>query len=267
VIGFLLKKFFFDIWDNLFKIAILNLLFSVLCALAFFVLTALPDIEFLRNLSLAAFVAVGSVYLSGVASSVKKIADYRSFNFGSFFRSFTARDAVFGRPIIVRGLAGAVIFGIFCGIFIFILPFYVLTGSVAGLIIAALLFWVLVAAALSLQFFLSAGIRLEKKTVKTIKKCFIIFIDNPLFCVFCFLFSCFLLAISLVTVFLAPGPAGIVLFLDEALRLRLFKYDYLEKIGAKTTRGARIPWDELLAEEQEKTGDRSLKNFIFPWKD
>jgi hypothetical protein len=28
-----------------------------------------------------------------------------------------------------------------------------------------------------------------------------------------------------------------------------------------------IPWEELLAEDREKTGTRSLRSFIFPWKD
>ncbi|MDR1985520.1 MAG: hypothetical protein LBP88_00935, partial [Treponema sp.] len=59
--------------------------------------------------------------------------------------------------------------------------------------------------------------------------------------------------------------AGILLYLDEALRLRLLKYDWLEVNSDATLR--KIPWDALLIEEREKTGTRSLKNFIFPWKD
>jgi hypothetical protein len=69
--------------------------------------------------------------------------------------------------------------------------------------------------------------------------------------------------------FLLPGPAGLLLFLDEALRLRLLKYDWLEAnpdtTGSKKRR--QIPWDAILIEEREKTGDRSFRSFIFPWKD
>jgi hypothetical protein len=73
-----------------------------------------------------------------------------------------------------------------------------------------------------------------------------------------------LIIISALTAFLIPGPAGILLYLDEALRLRLLKYDWLE---AHPDEGRRIPWDALLIDEREKTGTRSFRNFIFPWKD
>jgi hypothetical protein len=65
--------------------------------------------------------------------------------------------------------------------------------------------------------------------------------------------------------FLAPGPAGLLLFHDEALRLRLLKYDWIEANPNENRR--KVPWDALLIDERDKTGTRSLKNFIFPWKD
>jgi hypothetical protein len=65
--------------------------------------------------------------------------------------------------------------------------------------------------------------------------------------------------------FLFPGPAGILLYLDEAMRLRIFKYDWLEANPGENRR--KIPWDTLLIDDRERTGTRSLKNFIFPWKD
>jgi hypothetical protein len=74
-----------------------------------------------------------------------------------------------------------------------------------------------------------------------------------------------MLAVSLFLALLFPGPAGILLFLDEAMRLRLLKYDWLEANPDANRR--KIPWDALLIEEREKTGTRSLKSFIFPWKD
>jgi hypothetical protein len=71
--------------------------------------------------------------------------------------------------------------------------------------------------------------------------------------------------ISLFLAFLAPGPAGALLFLDEAFRLRLLKYDYLE--ANPDANRKQIPWDALLIDERERTGTRTLRNFIFPWKD
>jgi len=43
------------------------------------------------------------------------------------------------------------------------------------------------------------------------------------------------------------------------------KYDWLEANPGADRR--KIPWDALLIDEREKTGTRSLKNLIFPWKD
>jgi hypothetical protein len=72
-------------------------------------------------------------------------------------------------------------------------------------------------------------------------------------------------AASLFLALLLPGPAGMLLLMDEALRLRLRKYDYLEANPRADRR--KIPWKELLEEDVELTGTRTLRNFIFPWKE
>jgi hypothetical protein len=55
----------------------------------------------------------------------------------------------------------------------------------------------------------------------------------------------------------------------NALRLRLYKYDYLEAHPEiKTAKERRIiPWDELIQEDKDALGPRSFKSFIFPWKE
>ncbi|GHT81356.1 hypothetical protein FACS1894130_13030 [Spirochaetia bacterium] len=107
--------------------------------------------------------------------------------------------------------------------------------------------------------------RLEDNHFKALKKCFLIFFDNGGFCVFSFIHNLILLALSVFLAFLLPGPAGILLFMDEALRLRLMKYDWIELNPDENRR--KIPWDALLIDERDRTGTRSFKNFIFPWKD
>jgi hypothetical protein len=134
-----------------------------------------------------------------------------------------------------------------------------------GLILAAVIFWIFVGLLLSMQFFLVLHARLERNIPRALWKCLLIFADNPFFCLFSFFHNLILLALSVVLILLFPGPAGILLYLDEALRLRLLKYDWLEANPQEDRR--RIPWDVLLVEEREKTGTRSLKSFIFPWKD
>jgi len=265
MLGFLIKKNFFDLWDNLFRIALINLGFIASAAIpalpAFF-----PGLIYIPALSIAV-TAIGilwcCVYLSAAALSVRAISDYGSFGFGDFFRNLKTglpAGLCMGAAILLLVLMATEI-----------IPFYLGMNSLFGLFLAALIFWTVVIAICSLQFFFAIRARLDTKLVKVFKKCFIIFFDNPGFAVFILLHNAAMLILSALLAFLIPGPAGVLLFIDEALRLRLLKYDWLEanpesEAGEKRSRRRTIPWDALLIEEREKTGSRSLKNFIFPWK-
>ncbi|MDR1095946.1 MAG: hypothetical protein LBL31_06125, partial [Spirochaetaceae bacterium] len=145
------------------------------------------------------------------------------------------------------------------------IPFYLGMRSPLGILLAAFIFWLIVILALALQFFFAIHFRLGDKIPKALKKCFIIFFDNPGLCLFALIHNTIIAVISVLLAFLAPGPAGMLLFLDEAFRLRLLKYDYLE--ANPDANRKRIPWDALLIDERERTGTRTLRNFIFPWKD
>lgn len=67
------------------------------------------------------------------------------------------------------------------------------------------------------------------------------------------------------TAFGAFGPAGIQLYLNGALRLLMYKYDWLEEHSDATRKD--VPWFELLIDEKERVGKRTLKGMIFPWKE
>ncbi|MDR1636000.1 MAG: hypothetical protein LBR93_01550 [Treponema sp.] len=262
MIGFLIKKNFFDLWDNLFRVALINLGFIASVAFPIFIpgllVSALP-------LSIAAM-AVGilwcTVYLAAAAYSLGKVSDYSSFGFGDFFRGF--------KEVWPAGLV--------MGLFVFliwllctmIIPFYLSIGSLVGLLLAALIFWLTALGIVSFQFLFAIRTRLDSKLSKIIKKCFIFFFDNPGFCVFVFIYNVISLILSGFLAFLMPGPGGALLFLDEAMRLRLLKYDWIEENAATNADAAKrknIPWDALLIDERERTGTRTFKSFIFPWKD
>ena len=260
VIGFLIKKTFFDTWDNMFRIVLLNLGFVALAALPAF----LPSIIPIPALSIAVFAAgvlLCCIYLCAAAISVKAISDYGSFDIADFWANVIA-----GWPAgIAAGCTGCVL-AILAGI---IIPFYLDINSLLGILFAAIVFWTLLLSLVSLQFFFAIRARLDTKLIKVFKKCFIIFFDNPAFAIFTLMYALVMLALSIILALLLPGPAGILLFLDEALRLRLLKYDWLEANPQPEapSRRQNIPWDIILIEEREKTGTRSLRNFIFPWKD
>jgi hypothetical protein len=257
MIGFLIKKTFFDGWDNLFRIALINIGFLASAAIPVFLPALLAGVPLLSVIVLAVGILWCFIYLAAAAASLRALSDYQGFGFGEFFAHLkTAWPA---------GLVmGAIVFA---GVLVATvgLPFYLSMKSPVGLIFAAFIFWLLVIAILALQFFFPIYFRLGDRIPKALKKCFIIFFDNPGLCFFALAHNTVIGIISLLLAFLAPGPAGILLFLDEAFRLRLLKYDYLE--ANPDANRKHIPWDALLIDERERTGTRTLRNFIFPWKD
>jgi hypothetical protein len=257
MIGFLLKKNFFDMWDNLFRVALLNLGFIVSMAIPVFLPPLLESIPLLALVVLFIGMLWCFVYLSAAALCLKSVSDYGGFGFADFFNNLKV-----GWPLGI--VAGLIVF--LCYLLLtFVMRFYLQMNSLFGLLLAAVIFWTLVVGVLSLQFLFTVRARLDKKITKVIRKCFVIFFDNPGFSIFMFLSNIIILVISIFLAFLFPGPAGLLLFIDEGLRLRLLKYDYLEANPEANRK--KIPWDALLIDERERTGTRSLKSFIFPWKD
>jgi hypothetical protein len=257
MIGFLIKKTFFDLWDNMFRVALINLGFIASAAIPVFVPSLLESVPVLGYVALFIGIAWCFVYLAAAALSLKVVSDYGSFGFKDFFANLKIAWPV-------GLLLGALVFVAVILVTVAI-PFYLNIQSLVGLLLAAVIFWTMVVGVLSLQFFFPTRARLDTKLTKVIKKCFLIFFDNPLFCIFSFIYGLVTVVISGFLAFLFPGPAGLLLYLDEALRLRILKYDWLEQNPDANRR--KIPWDALLIEDRERTGTRSLKSFIFPWKD
>jgi len=211
------------------------------------------------DLALLAFgILVCSVYLSAVSYTVGSISDYSTFTFKEFFLNFKH-----------SWLAGLVMGGFVFLVFLVatvVIPFYFnMQPLAAGLILLVIILWTTVFALFSFQFYFSVYARLGKSIKKSIKKCLLISLDNTGLSIFIFIHNIIGLVISAILAFMFPGPAGILLYIDEALRLRLLKYDWLEANPDEDRK--KIPWDVLLIEEREKTGTRSFRNLIFPWKD
>ncbi|WP_232616874.1 hypothetical protein [Treponema primitia] len=255
--GFLIKKSFYDLWDNLFRVVLVNLVFLAFLIAAVLVLPLFESLPLLGLVFLGFFMLLCFVYLSTAALTLKAISDYSSFGFADFFRNLKSAWPA--------GVLLGILF--FLG-FLFVtmgIPFYFNLGSFLGLLLGSLLFWTLLIGILALQFYFPIRSRLDTKFFKIIKKCFLILLDNSFFCIMSGIVSLVILALSLPLLFLLPGPGGVLLFLDEALRIRLLKYDWLEANPNADRR--KIPWDVLLVDEREKTGTRTLKGLIFPWKD
>jgi len=260
MIGFLLRKTFYDLWDNMLKIVLINLGFITLCTIPIFLPAFVAEL-FESQTPAIIVSAIGimmcSIYLAAAAHSLKSISDYGSFSFTGFINNFK----IAWPAGIMMGLFLFILFIVFT----IVIPFYLRIESPVGLILGAIIFWTTIFALLSFQFYYTVCVRLGTNLKKAIRKSMLISMDNSGFAIFVFLHNTVALVFSVILAFLFPGPAGILLFLDEALRLRILKYDWLEANPEANRK--KIPWDVLLMEEREKTGTRSFRNLIFPWKD
>lgn len=259
--GFFIKKAFFDGWDNLLQILLLNVIIMGIGFGGFFLAGITSRLLAVSILALVCTGLLEGVLLLAVSSLMARVADYKSFSFRDLFAAI--------KDTWKHGALFALLVAAACFVFSVTLPYYFGLGNPFGFALAVLMFWVAVIGVLSLQWFLSIRSQLDHNFVKCLKKSFIIFFDNPGFSLFMFVYSFILLLLSLVFVMLVPGISGIILAHNEALRLRLYKYDWLEKnpdLDPKTARKS-VPWGELLAEDEETVGHRSFRSFIFPWKD
>jgi len=260
MIGFLLRKTFYDLWDNLFKVVVLNLGFFA-CTAILFIPAFIPEVfgsDTLVTLFSVLGVFVCSIYLAAASRAIKPVSDYGTFTFGDFFKAFKSAWPAG----IVIGLSILFLFLIIT----IIIPFYfTMENPIVGLALSAVIFWVTLFAVISFQFYFTVIVRLSPNLIKAIKKCFLISLDNTGMSFFLILNNIVALALSVFFAFMFPGPVGILLYLDEALRLRLLKYDWLEANPDADRK--KIPWDAILIDERERTGTRTLRNFIFPWKD
>ncbi|HKL86301.1 MAG TPA: hypothetical protein VJ861_08225 [Treponemataceae bacterium] len=261
MIGFFIKKAFFDGWDNLLHIVVLNVLILTVAFGGFFIAGFTAEIVPLSMALLFVTVMIEGVFLLAISSMMAKIVDYRSFTFRDFISEIGKiwkHGALFGALIAVLAF-----------VFSVTLPYYLSLGNMIGFALAMLLFWVGIILLLSLQWFLPIRSQLDDNFMKCIKKSFIIFFDNSLFSIFMLIYSLVLFVLSLFLVMLVPGFTGILLAHNEAFRLRMYKYDWMEKNTDLDPVKARksIPWEELLEDDEDTVGHRSFKSFIFPWKD
>ena len=257
MIGFFIKKAFFDGWDNLISMVLFNLMYVALLMLCLYAVSAIPSSAVLF-ITIFAGVFIFSLLMGGTAAAALGWSDYRSGSWASF------------RQGIGRNIRHSLLFCLILLLFIFnivlIIPFYVQSiGGVPGFIISLILFWMEIAIALTLPFYFPLmNLLPADRPLKTLKKCFIILLDNLGFSIFFFIYNLILVAVSVFTIGLVPGMTGLQLLAQDGMKLVMMKYDWLDANPGADRR--HLPWADILFEEKEKVGPRSLKSMIFPWK-
>lgn len=274
MLGFFFKKNFYDGWDNVLFIFVPNLildLFFLIGGGLFYLGTKVNGTAgiIIWGCTVLLVITAGSILSLAWAESAAKIADYESAEIKPFFTSLKTciKDGI---------LYGIVLFAVLiisaAGIIFYFRPVSGATLPFIGLMAGSVFFWIMLTIISALFWYPSLRAIMHNPFKKSIKKCFIILFDNIGSCVVLGIYNFFLLIISIVMVGLAPGLGGIGLSRVNFLRILLKKYDYLEiaekeAAGKKPVFRNKIPWQELLKEDIEITGSRSIKSFFMPWKE
>ena len=274
MLGFFFKKNFYDGWDNVLFIFVPNLILDVFFLIGgglFYLGTKVNGTAgiIIWGCTVLLVITAGSILSLAWAESAAKIADYESAEIKPFFTSLKTciKDGI---------LYGIVLFAVLlvsaAGIIFYFRPVSGATLPFIGLMAGSVFFWIMLTIISALFWYPSLRAIMNNPFKKSIKKCFIILFDNIGSCVVLGIYNFFLLIISIIMVGLAPGLGGIGLSRVNFLRILLKKYDYLEiaekeAAGKKPVFRNKIPWQELLKEDIEITGSRSIKSFFMPWKE
>jgi len=255
----LLKKSFFDAWDNLGAVVLANLAYFLILSAGLW-----PMFRVLESNNTAGFIFPIALFpvlsMAGglISSMMSRIADYRQ-------PSWNDLPGIF-RKTWKSALAMGLISVVFFAVSIFGMLYYISMGGLLAFFAASSLFWISLGVYGVLLWFFPVRNRLSGDFKRSLKKSALIAFDNlPLTLLAAIIVIPLHLFLWPLTVFALFGPAGILLYMDDALRLLLVKYDWLE-----THQGAKrkdIPWHELLADEHARIGKRTLKGMIFPWKE
>ncbi|MFW5693955.1 MAG: hypothetical protein ACOCYB_02215 [Alkalispirochaeta sp.] len=256
--GFVIKKSFFDLWDNFLPAVLMNLGFIVLFAVPAILPSAFAEAgPVVSVLALVLGVVLLFVYAGGVFGLSRAITDHQSIEWSEFLQRL--RDS----------WPAAVVLAAINVVHLFLLsvafPVYTSLDNMVGLFALAILFWMSVIWWITAPYYFPLRQRLTAPIPAALKKSFIFTFDNTGFTLGLALGAVLLVVLSLFTAFLIPGIAGLAIWYQTAVKLRLYKYDYLQEHPDANRKD--IPWDALLFDDRERVGKRTLRGMIFPWKD
>ena len=262
--GFIIKKNFCDGWDNLLSVVLSNLvfLFSGLGMVILNGLASKTESQIILFLALVFGVVFLSVLVFAYSDTAAHIANFDGIHLLDFFKAIPGalKDGA------LFGLMNIAVFFISS----FSIRYYIVdSGTLLGFALGCAIFWIDFFYLLAMQWFIPIRALMHNNFRKCFKKSFIILFDNTGFSLLMGLYNLVLLALSVLCVGFFPSMAGLLIADTNALRVLLYKYDYLEEHPELTDKKQRrqIPWDDLLAQDREILGPRPIRSFLFPWKD
>lgn len=271
------KKNFYDGWDNVMYFFVPNLIIDFLIIISSAL--CIPGVTIFKESQWYLYVWFAAIILFSAAAGVVTvtwsetaagIADYDTVDIKKFFKDIKncISDGIkFGLTILA-----VLIYSIFVIRFFFFPTGENQTVTFVGLLAGTVYVWIAFTIFLALSWYPAVRANLHNGYRKSIKKCFIILFDNLFASLIITFYEMGLILISIIMLGIAPGMAGLVLSRCNAMRLLMKKYDYIEELDKKgepanSQARRKIPWKELLAEEEEANPVRTFKDFWLPWKD
>lgn len=257
--GFLIKKNFFDLWDNLFASCFSNMSITILFFLyllglnRFTSTTAYPLI-----LMTGVLVLLLGLMLLGSHGVINSWINYKRI---SWFHSFF--DAIKNHRMHLLLFFLLIAFLIGC-IAIFI-PFYFSLDSYVGYLFAGILILAVIVLINSLMYYFPLTLIRDANPIQILKLSIGLFMDNKVFTVSLLIHNLVSFGISSITFFLFPSYLGIACANAIAVKLLLLRYAYMKEQGIANRKD--IDLSDMLKEENSRVGERTLRNTIFPWKD
>lgn len=259
MIGFLIKKSFWDFWDRMGLMVLINLGYLALGTGGFFLanLILTLDMPFVFYSGVFLFFILIALYTGMSTGMIHDVIYHKAFKWSRFvfhLKKTASRSLIlfFGSLIFSFVIATAFRF------------YFANAGNLISLVAFFMIFWVSIFVLMTMMWFFPLYNLMGNKLIKHIRKCFLLTLDNTGISLFMFIWGIVLLLLSLITVFLVPGFSAIILFFHNALKLLMYKYDYLEENPDENRK--KIPWRVLLKDERDNLGQRGWSDFFKPGK-
>lgn len=242
------------------RIVFINILMTGILSLGMFFAEKYSATVYVMVLLICVTAAIEGIFCLAISKVMAKAASYTTLTFGDIIREI-GKNWTHGMLFGLIGLFAG-------GIAYFSISYYLSFKSIAGLGAAALIFWISIIFFLAFQWFLPIRSQVDAFFLKSVKKSFVVFFDNVGFSIFMCVILAGALYLSSILYWLIPGIGVLILFQNEAFRLRLYKYEWLERQTELDPKEARkaVPWGELISKDYEITGNRTLRDLLFPWK-
>lgn len=254
---FLIKKSFFGGWDNLIPQFLYNIICMAIIALFLFVYGSVEEITIGALLPiLAVFLLLFCVYSFGVAGLTHNWSTYQP----SWGRGFFST--------IGKNLPHLILFYfivLLCALDVVVLiPFYMNMMSFFGFIIGFIQMWVILFVLIAMQYFIPLCLFLEEeKPFFILKQSFVLFLDNKVFTLFVSIKTVFDFLVSALSFFFIPGLTFISLTHMDAVNLLHQRYRWAKEHNVEKK---NVNIYEMLEEERNNLGKRSLRTMFRPWK-